>query len=61
MRMFDTHLKKEIDAIFQNIPSGWRAQAAPDLKQLKESIKSTSKADLAAAINKSSPMEGVAQ
>ncbi len=59
--IFDTLLKKEIGRIFQEIPSEWRAQATPDLNQLEESIRGTSKADLAAAINKSGPMEGVAQ
>lgn len=61
LRVFDTLLKKEIGRIFQKIPSEWRAQASPDLNQLEESIRGTSKADLVAVINESDPMEGVAQ
>lgn len=60
LRVFDTLLKKEIDAIFQRIPGSWRARAEHDLKQLKESI-STSGADLAAVIRKSEPVRGMAQ
>ena len=61
LKIFDTFLKAEIDGIFQKIPDSWGAQAAPDLKQLKESIRGTSRADLEAVIKKSKPMGGVAQ
>jgi len=61
LRVFDTLLKKEIDAIFQQIPGSWRTSAEPDLKQLKESIRTTSGADLAAVIRKSEPVRGMAQ
>ena len=58
LRMFDARLKKEIGGIFQRIPRGWRSQAAPDLKQLEESIRGTSRDDLATVIKNSRPLGG---